>query len=75
MQLFAQFPAGNAGGKRQAPPAIGHVYGKVVDSADKPIAQASIILLQNKFDSSSKKMKQILFKGANTEANGDFIFI
>ena len=74
VQLFAQFPAGNAGGKKQAPPAIGHVYGKVVDSADKPIAQASIILLQNKFDSSSKKMKQILFKGANTEANGDFDF-
>ncbi|HVX28144.1 MAG TPA: outer membrane beta-barrel family protein [Parafilimonas sp.] len=70
--LVAQFPVG--GKAQKAPPSIGHIYGKVVDSADKPIAQASIILLQNKFDSSTKKMKQILFKGATTEANGDFDF-
>lgn len=70
--LLAQFPAG--GKTQKAPPSIGHIYGKVVDSADKPIAQASIILLQNKFDSSTKKMKPILFKGATTEANGDFDF-
>ncbi len=68
--LYAQVPGGN--GKQ--PPSIGHIYGKVVDSTDKPVPQASIVLLQNKFDSSTKKMKQILFKGATTEANGDFDF-
>ncbi|HEY2726088.1 MAG TPA: TonB-dependent receptor, partial [Parafilimonas sp.] len=72
-QLFAQFPGGNTKGGKQIP-SIGHIYGKIVDSADKPVAQASIILLQNKYDSSSKKMKQILFKGATTESNGDFDF-
>jgi outer membrane receptor protein involved in Fe transport len=71
-QLSAQFPGGGSGGRKM--PSIGHIYGKVVDSADKPIADASIILLQNTFDSSSKKMKQILFKGATTKDNGDFDF-
>src|SRR5205809_1918272 len=76
VQLFAQFPGGGGangkgGGK---PPSIGHIYGKIVDSSDKPISEATIVLLQNKYDSSSKKTKQILFKGATTEANGDFDF-
>ncbi|MEO8713297.1 MAG: carboxypeptidase regulatory-like domain-containing protein, partial [Parafilimonas sp.] len=72
VQLSAQFPGGGANSKKM--PSIGHIYGKVVDSADKPIADASIILLQNTFDSSSKKTKQVLFKGATTKANGDFDF-
>jgi ferric enterobactin receptor len=73
--LFAQYPQGggaNKGGKQM--PAIGHIYGKIVDSASKPIGQATIVLLQNKYDSTTKKTKQILFKGATTEANGDFDF-
>jgi outer membrane receptor protein involved in Fe transport len=72
--LFAQNPQSIGANKGKQMPAIGHIYGKVVDSADKPIGQATIILLQNKFDSSSKKMKQILYKGATTEPNGDFDF-
>jgi ferric enterobactin receptor len=71
---FAQYPGGGGGNKGGQMPAIGHIYGKLVDSADNPIADASIILLQNKFDSSSKKNKQILFKGATTKANGEFDF-
>ena len=72
IQLFAQAPGNAKSG--QKPPSIGHIYGKVIDSADKPIPQASILLLQNKYDSSTKKNKQILLKGATTEANGDFDF-
>ncbi len=72
--LFAQFPGGGGNRTGQAPPAIGHIYGKVVDSVGKPLAEASVVLLQSKFDSSSKKTKQLLFKGATTEANGDFDF-
>lgn len=74
LHLAAQFPGGGSGQTRKAPPSIGHIYGKVVDSADKPIGEASIVLLQNKFDSSSKKMKQILFTGATTKPSGEFDF-
>lgn len=75
--LSAQFPMGGAqkGGMQNGKvPAIGHVYGKVVDSIGKPLADASVILMQNKFDSSSKKMKQVLFKGETTKATGEFDF-
>ena len=75
LQLSAQFPGGSPSGNAQGKaPAIGHVYGKVVDSTDKPIAQASVVLLQSKFDSTTKKKKEILFKGGTTDKNGDFSF-
>jgi ferric enterobactin receptor len=49
---FAQFPGGGmppAQGKgMQAPPSIGIVFGKVVDSAGKPIQDASVMLMGNK---------------------------
>jgi len=71
--LFAQSPGAPGGANRQMP-AIGHIYGKVVDSVGKPLADASVILLQNKFDSVTKKQKQLLFKGTTTQANGEFDF-
>ncbi|MFT4154809.1 TonB-dependent receptor domain-containing protein [Parafilimonas sp.] len=70
--IFAQFPGG--GGKGKQIPGIGHIYGKVIDSAGKPVLQASVVLMQGKFDSASKKIKQMLFKGATTETNGEFSF-
>ena len=77
LNLSAQFPGGAPGGNRQGgkqAPAIGHAYGKVVDSAGKPIYQASVVLLQSKFDSSTKKKKEILLKGSTTNSNGEFDF-
>ena len=73
-QLFAQAPAASGANKGRQMPAIGHIYGKVVDSLGKPLGDATIVLLQNKYDSTTKKTKQLLFKGATTEANGDFDF-
>jgi len=73
--LFAQAPMGggaNKGGRQM--PSIGHIYGKVIDSAGKPVPEASVVLMQNKYDSATKKSKQILFKGATTAANGEFDF-
>ncbi|MGC4035783.1 MAG: TonB-dependent receptor [Chitinophagaceae bacterium] len=64
---FSQMPGG---GGQQAN--IGHVYGKVVDSADKPISDASVIILQNKYDAATKKNKQVLVKGMITKNNGEF---
>lgn len=73
-QLSAQYPgnSGNKAGGKTA--AIGHLYGRLVDSAGHGIAEASVLLLQSKFDSSSKKKKEILLKGLNSTANGDFSF-
>ena len=73
LNIFAQFPGAN-GGKNQPPPAIGHIYGKLVDTTGKPVADASVVLLQNKFDSATKKTKQVLYKGGATKANGEFDF-
>jgi hypothetical protein len=43
-----------------------------VDSTGKGIGDASVILLQSKFDSVAKKNKEVLLKGVTTQANGDF---
>lgn len=75
-QVHAQFPMGGgaAGKGQQAAMNIGHMYGKVVDSLDKPLAEASVVLLQNKFDSASKKRKDVLLKAMNTNSKGEFSF-
>lgn len=65
----AQFPGG--GGKA---PNMGHIYGKIIDSTGHPISEATVIVLQNKMDSASKKRKFVLLKGLSTKANGDFDF-
>ncbi len=70
LSLKAQFPGG--GGRNV--PNMGHVYGKLVDSAGKPISDATVMLLHNKYDSVTKKTKQVLLKGAPTTANGEFSF-
>lgn len=61
-------------GKMQAPPSIGHIYGKLIDSSGKPISDVSVLLMQNKFDTVSKKRKDILLKGLTTKAAGEFSF-
>ena len=53
---------------------MGRIYGKLVDSTGKAIGDASVILLQNKYDSTLKKNKEVLLKGMTTQANGDFNF-
>lgn len=55
-------------------PAIGRIYGKLVDSTGKPVSEASVILLNGKFDSTTKKIKEVLIKGGVTSANGEFSY-
>ena len=75
LALSAQAPAGMPGvGQRQAPPSIGRIFGKLVDSTGKSIRDASVVLLQSKMDTATKKMKEVLLKGISTQANGDFNF-
>src|ERR1051326_510774 len=70
--LFAQMPGqGNRGGMAQQ--LSGAFYGKVLDSiTGKPIEAASIQLIQNKFDTASKKRKEVIIGGMLTRANGQF---
>ena len=68
--LQAQFPG--AGGK--GIPNMGHVYGKLIDSAGRPISEATVLLLQNKYDSATKKSKQVLLKGLTSSGKGEFSF-
>jgi hypothetical protein len=70
---MAQFPGAPGKGNAQAMN-MGHVYGKVVDSTLKPIDQVSVVLLQNKYDSVSKKRKDVLLKAMNTNNKGEFSF-
>ncbi|HEY0271921.1 MAG TPA: TonB-dependent receptor, partial [Chitinophaga sp.] len=71
----AQFGALPAGGKGvQAPPKIGHVFGRVVDQDGKPVPEVAVILLQNRYDTATKKRKDFLYKGLNTTGKGEFSF-
>ena len=72
INIYAQFPGAAAGKGNAQAMNMGHVYGKVVDSLGKPIGEASVYLLQNKYDSVSKKKKDVLLKGLTTKANGEF---
>src|SRR6478735_1235335 len=70
--IQAQFPGGNA--KGQKPPDMGHVYGKVTDSTGAAINGASVLLLQSRYDTVTKKRKDVLLKGLTTKSNGEFSF-
>ncbi len=70
LSLFAQFPGGGTPGKGL--PNLGHLTGKLTDSAGKPIAGASVLVLQTKVDTTTKKSKEVLVKGTTTGNNGEF---
>jgi len=72
--LFAQMPGGPARTGGQGAPNMGHIYGKITDSAGKPLSDASVVLMQSKVDEATKKTKEILLKGATTKNNGEFNF-
>jgi ferric enterobactin receptor len=75
LQLIAQPPAGNGSGpgtNRFTVINNGHLFGKVVDSAGRAVSEASVIVLQSKFDTATKKSKDVLVKGTATASNGDF---
>jgi len=50
----------------------GHVYGKIIDPDGKAVPYASVIILGNRMDSATKKMKEKLLKGVLTKGNGEF---
>lgn len=73
--VLAQAPgAPGTGTQRAGSPANSRLYGKLVDSAGKGIGDASVLLMQSRFDSTAKKTKEVLLKGATSQSNGDFTF-
>ena len=72
--VMAQIPMAGNGKQGQQAPNIGHVYGKITDSLGAPISDVSVLLLQNKFDTVTKKRKDVLLKGLTTKGNGEFSF-
>jgi hypothetical protein len=64
-----QVPPPGAG---KTAPAIGRIYGRLVDSAGKSIRDASIVVLQARKDSTSGNMKDVLVRGVSAATNGDF---
>lgn len=72
--IKAQMPGGMPMGNMKSVPNMGHIYGKITDAANKAIADVSVVLMHKKYDSVSKKMKDVLLTGMVTKANGDFNF-
>lgn len=70
----AQMPGG--GGNRQAGGQnmnLGHFYGKVLESTgNKPLEAASVLLVQNKFDTVTKKRADVVVAGMLTNKKGEF---
>src|SRR5512138_2138428 len=67
----AQIPTGNRAGAAQQ--MTGAFYGKIIDSiTGKPIEAASVQLVQNRFDTATKKRKDVIVSGMLTKNNGDF---
>lgn len=73
---MAQAPTATTPNARttQAAPKIGRAYGKLVDSTGKPVEDASVVLLQSRYDTATKKRKDVLLKGLTTKSNGEFSF-
>ena len=69
---IAQMPTGGAPAGMKAPE--GKVFGKLLDENGKPAEFASVILLKTITDPATKKPKDVMVKGQNSEANGDFSF-
>ena len=71
-KTFAQFPSG--GGRNLGQNLnLGHFYGKIIDAnSNKAIDGASIQLYQNKFDTATKKKREVLVSGMLTDKRGEF---
>ena len=72
--LQAQMPGGGNRGQMGGQNLnLGHLYGKVLETVNnKPMEAASVVLIQNKFDSATKKRKDVVVGGMLTDKKGDF---
>ena len=73
--ILAQPPSGmgRSGGRGSFSTSTGHFYGKLVDGkTNKGIDGVTILLYGNKFDTVTKKMKEVTLKTMISSSNGDF---
>ncbi len=73
--ISAQMPGGGMGARMGGAGRmnVGHFYGKIVDSkTGKGIGAVTLQLTGNKFDTTTKQMKQAILKTILSEKNGDF---
>ena len=72
---FAQAPVGNGirtGGNR--PQVNGTLFGKLIEAKSlKPIEFASVQLIQNKMDTTTKRRKDVVIAGMLTKSKGEFL--
>jgi outer membrane receptor protein involved in Fe transport len=71
---FSQNPAGGGNrGDNSGQQMTGRFYGKLIEAkSEKPIEYASVQLIQSKFDSATRKRKEVVIAGMLTKANGQF---
>jgi outer membrane receptor protein involved in Fe transport len=75
LSAFTQQPPQNGGSEpRRGPGNIGHIFGKVVDTAGRAVSEASVVLLQTRLDTITKKNKDVLLRGTTAQKNGNFNF-
>lgn len=77
LSASAQMPGGMRGGMgaNSQNMNVGHFYGKLVDSkTNKGLEAVTVQLVGNKFDTATKKMKEVILSTLITKANGDFSF-
>ena len=72
--VFAQMPPAGMTGMKPGGNINARLYGKVTDADGKAISEATVVLLEAKMDTVTKKERQLLFKSIITQANGDFSF-
>ena len=70
--LTAQIPGSGRGQMGGQAMNLGHFYGKIVDANNKPVEYASVQLIQNKFDTATKKKKDVVVNGMLTTKKGEF---
>jgi outer membrane receptor protein involved in Fe transport len=75
LATMAQIPPGvaNRGGGNMQNMNMGRFYGRILDkNTGKGVDAASVQLLQSRFDTVSKKRKDVVVSGQLTKGNGDF---
>ncbi len=71
--VTAQVPGAGRGQMGGQGMNLGHFYGKIIDAGtNKPVEAASVQLIQNKFDTATKKRKDVVVNGMLTTKKGEF---